>query len=269
MLLRIFIRQQKKEPTPARAVEIANKRSALDTRVDKLFLAAHSFMSENGIEAIPEIPLNDPDEREEDYDDEQEQPAAHMFAEIEADRGEQPEHRRLPLPSVLGKEKCEELGLVEMMNKERGLRLGQANDALSSVQLAVGQKSFLFRHKLRNAQGRHQTTRSWDNIHAANRKVMQHKWVYTKAREALLNLDTPADIMINYPVMTIQDVRATTAVTDSNARGQRKEQLSWIWTVNTVPRGNDETDLMTECELSQCQTTHWTECPGQFTGLIG
>jgi len=60
-----------------------------------------------------------------------------------------PEHMSIFMPSSLQIADMHRLGLVTMASQELELRQGQANDALEGLRLALGNKSLLFRTKVR------------------------------------------------------------------------------------------------------------------------
>jgi len=49
------------------------------------------------------------------------------------------------LPSTLGHEACENIGYGSLAEKEKKLRMGQANDALQGIRVALSSKAILFR----------------------------------------------------------------------------------------------------------------------------
>jgi len=53
------------------------------------------------------------------------------------------ESMSLNLPSTLGREKCEALGIKSLARKELRLRRGQANDTLHQLHVELGYKAFI------------------------------------------------------------------------------------------------------------------------------
>src|SRR3954463_5595520 len=92
-------------------------------------------------------------------------------------------------------------------------------------------------------------TRSWDLIHTASKKIQQERLIYRQARQAMLNLGASDDIISSYKDLSTDDLKVSTAVQESNARGQRNQELSWIWRTGGVCHDGDDTYL-TECKSS-------------------
>ncbi|KAG1868423.1 hypothetical protein F4604DRAFT_1927293 [Suillus subluteus] len=69
-----------------------------------------------------------------------------------------PEIAGIPLPSNLGLERCEELGVVGLVRKEITLRDGQANDMLHVIRVHLADKAVLFRTTVRLAKSQATTT---------------------------------------------------------------------------------------------------------------
>lgn len=157
------------------------------------------------------------------------------------------ENKKLTLPSNLGLEACIDGGLKGLIEKESKLREGQANDALQGVRSSLGEKSFLFRNDLRLANSKVKKTWSWTRLMAVNQKLNLHRWVYNKARKALIELGADARIQNRYKELTADHLKVSTAVVEPNASGQRDIHLAWFWNMNLGPR--DATDnLLTECK---------------------
>lgn len=150
------------------------------------------------------------------------------------------ENKKLMLPSTLGLEVCMHAGIEALVEKEFKLRNGQANDALQGVRSALGEKSFLYRSDLRLANSKVKKTRSWKKLMAVNKKLNFHRWVYNKARNALIALK-PGDPLLEVLLPLEQEqLRVSTAIFQPNAPGQRNITLAWFWNLNIGPR--DEND---------------------------
>lgn len=158
----------------------------------------------------------------------------------------QAENKKLTLPSNLGLEACQDAGLPDLIEKEFKLRQGQANDALQGVRSALGEKSFLYRSDLRLADSKVKKTRSWTRLMKINQKLNFHRWVYNKARKALLALGADERLQSIYQPLTSEQLRVSTAIMQPNAAGQRNINLAWFWNVNLGPRDQSD-NLLTEC----------------------
>ena len=78
-------------------------------------------------------------------------------SELEGDTGDeweddsggfQPEVMAIFLPSKMGRENHMESGLEDMAACEAKLQVGQMNDALEQLRIALGEKSLIFREKV-------------------------------------------------------------------------------------------------------------------------
>jgi len=69
-----------------------------------------------------------------------------------------PEHSAIFLPSRISQTDREKQGLIEMGRQEASLRIGQINDALQGLQVALGEKSIMLQTRVRNADSQHQMT---------------------------------------------------------------------------------------------------------------
>jgi hypothetical protein len=78
------------------------------------------------------------DEDEEENDEEEEEEEEML-----------PETAKIFLPSNLSRDSRQQLGLEEMGRSEAMLRVGQANDALHRLRIALGEKSLLYRKQVR------------------------------------------------------------------------------------------------------------------------
>ncbi len=77
---------------------------------------------------------------------------------------EGPEKAFLLLPSNIGLDKCIALGYKSFAEQEKALRVGQMNDSLHGLRLAISRKAVVFRDGLRSSRSKNQKTRSWDEI---------------------------------------------------------------------------------------------------------
>ena len=64
-------------------------------------------------------------------------------ADLSASTAVTPESMSLNLPSTLGRDKCEALGIKSLARKELRLRRGQANDTLHQLRVELGYKAFI------------------------------------------------------------------------------------------------------------------------------
>ena len=64
----------------------------------------------------------------------------------------------------------------------------------------------------------------------------------------MIDLDASEQILETYKDLSNADLKTSTAVQESNARGQRDAELLWIWRTPGVFIGDEDT-FVTECEL--------------------
>ena len=141
-----------------------------------------------------------------------------------------PENHPLSLPSTLGCSLSDAGIPYQVASCEVDMRTGQANDALHDLRITIAHKSFLYRTQVRNnAPTQSYVTRSYGEVHNLQTSIEQAAKTYRLARSAMEKLGVSASILEKYRPLDKDDLRASTAVADSNAPGQRYDSLSWIW----------------------------------------
>ncbi|KAK7696323.1 hypothetical protein QCA50_000977 [Cerrena zonata] len=168
----------------------------------------------------------------------------------------------LPLPSSFGADMCQGR-LRSLARCEAKLREGQANDALDSLRVAIAKKSFVARTKLRpNAPTSNyvKRLRSYGDLHLAQIPIDRAAKVYSTARHALIILGA-TDALQQFKLLTKEDLKASTAVVDSNAPHQGKDLLSWIWHIG---RSDNSPPVITELYRvnwlrAKCRRDRWAE----------
>jgi hypothetical protein len=240
--LREFVRRLGGMWSPANRLEVAKRRERLRARIDTFNRTG--LMHLRHAEDIEEIPDNIKvldDEASDDEEDPFLPSAEDLFT------GE-PELRPLFMPSTLGYEKCAQLKLQRVADKEIALREGQANDALDGLRSGIGEKSFRYRQQLRHAKGKIQSTRARSAIYTVGRELNHYRRVYGFARRALIALGAEsAENSERYKPVLLRDLQTSTIIFDLNAPGQRNRRLAWFW--STPGLGEEaENNLLTECE---------------------
>jgi hypothetical protein len=229
------------------------KRQALDIRIQKHRDAAQRYLPPQVMDHIQGPESNHPEDDwidDAESEDDQEASIAIDLAQlnISGPEGMVAEKKAVYLPSTIGHEACKGLGLTKMVKDELALRQGQMNDALEAVRIGIGEKSFRFRKHLRSSKSKVQKTRSWDAIHTVDRQLVQNSMIYRQARRAMILLGAPKAIRDRYQELTCNDLHTNTAVQEPNARGQRNQELSWIWRMPGATPTNEQT-LLHECEM--------------------
>lgn len=225
---------------------IQDKRRKLQKDID-------SFRQRSALYLPAQQPLSDtresdPDEwydLEEDNDDYN---APDAFIETVDSEVLPPERQTLPLPSSFGLHACQGY-LRQLAELELDLRIGQANDTLRFLRIAIGQKSFLYRTKIRSSsatQGYSKRLRRFSDIQTLQMSIDLAAKVYMSIRTAMENLGASQQVLSKYCVLAKSDIVASTAVADPNAAGERNKALSWIWRTRTSGSGNP--DWLDECK---------------------
>lgn len=153
----------------------------------------------------------------------------------------------LPLPSVLGPQKCQEDGLDWLAKEEKQLRTGQANDALHELRLALADKAVLFCTDVRHASSQATTSRAWGRVMAVDATVNKFAKIYRASRRAMVALGASNSMLARYQVLSKDHLKVSSAVAEPNARGHRNDALPWFWSMD-VARDAEANDWMMECK---------------------
>ncbi|KAI0257945.1 hypothetical protein BC834DRAFT_812729, partial [Gloeopeniophorella convolvens] len=121
-------------------------------------------------------------------------------------------------------------GAKSLAVKEAKLRVAQAHDAIHKIRLALGFKSSLIRTRVRTAKSQKTKKSAWSSVHGVDAGVQEHARVYSLARDMFDVLENALPSQESLPELTKADMKVQTLVLGSNERGQRNEQLPWIWT---------------------------------------
>lgn len=230
--LRKEVRKAGRYPTADQTKNILEKRQKLQELIDDFKDRARAFVS---IASEPDVdPSPEPDDWFDELPDAQPDPDEQHYADdvvFELSDGRQAERQPIPLPSSFGKAACK-TRLQGLAAIELDLRVGQANDALRYLRIAIGQKSFNFRTKFRAATGNpgyKNRLRNYAENQTLQMTIDQAAQVYTSSRRAMELLGAPKEILSKFKVLLKTHIASSTAVVDPNARGERNKGLSWIW----------------------------------------
>lgn len=173
----------------------------------------------------------------------------------------------LPLPSSFGPDICQG-SLKRLADCEAKLREGQANDMLHALRHAIAKKSFVYRSKVRqNAPTNNyvKRLRSYGDVQAIQISIDHAAKIYSTARRALITLGATTALEKLHPLKK-EDLKASTAVADSNAPHQGRELLSWIW---HSARNSGDPALVDESQSRSVFSVARILISHQYTELIG
>lgn len=226
------MRQLPQSPTQKQALAINKRRERLQKKIDAWEIQAAPFYQGNEIEDLLET-LGQGTE----YDTEQEEePDDDLFenrvSAREWNNAAKPEAAILILPSSFARESLQSMDLGHLAEKETSLRVGQANDTLHALRMALGQKSVLFRTEIRhNSNSQRKKGKAWGKVAAAESTIRHHARVYSRCREAFHRLNADEDVLSRYKELKKEDFKVTTAIADPNGRGTRNASLAWFWNI--------------------------------------
>ncbi|KAG1837563.1 hypothetical protein DFJ58DRAFT_846405 [Suillus subalutaceus] len=233
-----------RHPTDSQLLRVARLRDKLQTRITGFLEMAPTYLGFEVDADEPDSPVdrvhNSLDEDYSDLDDRDHNPDP----EIHHASIFQPELTIIPLPSNLGMVRCKELGLTDLMKEETALHEGQANDALHAIRVHLGDKAIIFRNTVRSAKSQASSTRAWTQVRSVEKAVNLNARIYSKCRLQLVKLPDH-DLLKKYLPLKKEHLKASAAVADPNARGQRDATLAWFWCMD-VQGDTSGNDWMTE-----------------------
>ncbi|KAG0691964.1 hypothetical protein DFH29DRAFT_883337 [Suillus ampliporus] len=246
-------RRMGRHPTETQMLEIGRRRIRLQHSINE-FVAAAGKYRRGGYDADDHIPDMDIEFLDDGPDG-----GASTDEDIEDvwDPGDncpkglfRPEMVVIPLPSNLGIYRCEELGAARLVRQETTLREGQANDMLHAIRVHLADKAVLFRTTVRPAKSQARTTRAWAQVHSVEQVINLNSMIYKKCRAQLSNLGAD-QLLEKYWVLEKSDLKATSAVADPNARGQRNSTLPWFWSLDI------QGDSVSNDWMNEFYRVHW------------
>ncbi|KAG2127671.1 hypothetical protein DEU56DRAFT_758558 [Suillus clintonianus] len=220
------VKRLRMHPTDMQLLRVARCRDKLHTQITSFLEMAPTYLGVEVDVNDPDAPVNnvhnslhDHGEDYSDLDDDQNPDPDPLDTSIF-----QPELTVIPLPSNIGEVRCRELGLTNLMKEEIALREGQANDALHAIRVHLGDKALIFRNTVRSAKSQASSTRAWTRVRS---------------------VETAVNLNAKIPSFE-KDLKASSAVANPNACGQRDTTLSWFWSLD-VQGDTSGNDWMTEC----------------------
>ncbi|KAG1812335.1 hypothetical protein EV424DRAFT_1349369 [Suillus variegatus] len=119
----------------------------------------------------------------------------------------EPEKMILPMTSILGQERCTEVGTAELIQHELALREGQANDALHNIRVHLADKAIIFRTTIRTVKSQAMSTRAWAQVYLVDRTC----------HTQLANLNADNELLERYCPLVKGHLKVSTAIADPNA----------------------------------------------------
>ena len=238
LTLQMDLRRLGRHPTESQRLDIARRRERLQGDIDRWLAQGLRFLDDGIADGDIQVMENELFMLEEEEMDE----TAEEFRLFE------PEKMVLPMPSILGPDRCAELGAADMIHQELALREGQANDALHNIRVHLADKAVIFRTTVRTAKSQAMSTRAWAQVHSVDRAVSINASIYSKCRTQLANLGAAGELLERYRPLLKEHLKVSTAVADPNARGQRNNTLAWFWSMD-VEGDSRNSDWLNECEL--------------------
>ncbi|KAH9917410.1 uncharacterized protein B0H18DRAFT_913487 [Fomitopsis serialis] len=233
-------RRQKADPLLSSQLQLVSRRNRLRRAVDRFCAQAGTFWEDGAEEEADQeadqeaeaFPVSYAGEEWEDVDEDPDV-TDELVVIDEPEDMIQPEAIMLPLPSTSGIQKLRALNKAQYGEQELRLRVGQANDALHRLRMAIGLKSAVFRNDVRLAEGYRTQTRAWTQIQGIAKVATEQARVYTLARNAMKRLVmSETAVMQRYRPLHKEDLNATTHLIDNAERNSRHKVLSWIWSVD-------------------------------------
>ncbi|KAI6004934.1 hypothetical protein EDD15DRAFT_2155191, partial [Pisolithus albus] len=151
----------------------------------------------------------------------------------------------LPLPSNFGIERCRAAGADELVEMELKLQIGQANDALHGLRIALVDKAVAFRGVVRKATSYSMRTRAWQMVNSIDISVRQQAAIYKRCREAMIALGADTDTLTRFQQLQKSHMAVRTAAFLQNAHDHRSSNLPWFWCMD-IPRTTSSKNWLTE-----------------------
>lgn len=117
----------------------------------------------------------------------------------------------------------------EFAHLEISHRFEHANHHLNRIRDLIAEKSFQFSHVIRVAPRKAVNTRSRAEVKKINLQIAIHCRLYTRSRARLIKLGADPVTMNRLQILTVEDIKASTAIVNPNEPGSTQLRLSWIW----------------------------------------
>ncbi|KIK46869.1 hypothetical protein CY34DRAFT_21730 [Suillus luteus UH-Slu-Lm8-n1] len=236
--LAMEIRRMGRHPTETQTLEICWHQVRLQHSIDEFVSGATRYLGEefdedNGVSNMLIEFYEDGPEDNHTYDD------ARALNRHQPRDLFRPETAVIPLPSNLELDRCDDLGVM-----------GFANDMLHGIWVHLADKAVLFRTTVRPARSQVTTTQVWVQVRSVEQVINLNSTIYKKCRAQMTNLGVD-HLLDKYWELEKGDLKATSAVADPNARGQRNSTLPWFWLLDV--RG----DSVGNDWMNEFYRVHW------------
>ncbi|KIK13391.1 hypothetical protein PISMIDRAFT_118988, partial [Pisolithus microcarpus 441] len=157
----------------------------------------------------------------------------------------------VPLPSKFGSAYCKANKFHHLVEMELELRMGQANDALHGLHLALADKAVIFRGVVRPAMNYSMRTQAWQMIHSIDTSIKQCAAIYRQCWLAMIALGASSDILDCYQELQKSHLSTSVAAFTQGTHDHHGSQLPWFWTID-IPKDTDS-----KIWLSEFYHIHW------------
>ncbi|KAG2073016.1 hypothetical protein BDR04DRAFT_1011773, partial [Suillus decipiens] len=239
------VKRLRRHPTDIQLLRVAQLRDKLQTRITSFLKMVPAYLGFEVDDNDLDSPVDNIHDSPEDYSD-IDDPDHHPDPETHDTSIFQPELTIIPLPSNLGMARCKALDLMDLMKEEITLCEGQANDALHAIRVHLGDKAVIFRNTVQSAKSQASSTRAWTQVCLVETAMNLNARIYSQCRLQLAKLPDH-DLLEKYLPLKKEHLKASAAVADPNAHGQRDATLAWFWYID-VQGDTSGDDWMTECK---------------------
>lgn len=156
----------------------------------------------------------------------------------------------ISLPSTIAPHLRQERSLEKETQAELLLRIGQCNDALQGVRMAVVRKAFIWTTDVRFAASKQSKTRSYDNIKSADQTLRQQAQLYRSSRKAIVALGGDTAVLSKYKILENSQLSASKTFLNTKAKDQKHLNLEWFWKMDVAGDSKDN-KVMQECKPNQ------------------
>ena len=108
-------------------------------------------------------------------------------------------------------------------------RISHADHHLNRIRELIAEKSFQYSHVIRVSPRKGVNTHSRAAVKKLNLQISVHCRVYSLCRSKIQSLGGDPAILHRFKILTVDDIKASTAVINPNQPGSTSLRLSWIW----------------------------------------